>query len=598
MALLLSVNDLAKSYGSIPLFSGISLGIDDGERIGLIGPNGSGKSTLLKILAGQETPDAGTVAARRGARVGHLPQIDTFEPGATALSALDGALAASPLDDVERQVAVQTMLGQIAFPDPEQPVDSLSGGWRKRLAITRALIAEPDMLLLDEPTNHLDIEAILWLEKLLAAAPFGFVLVSHDRYFLENATTRIVELGRSYPDGYLSVTGAYSDFLIKKEEFLAAQATYEATLRTQMRREVDWLRRGPEARRTKAQYRIDEAGRMQQELADVRARNNADQAAGLGFAATGRRTRDLLVATGISKRLGDRTLFDEISVTLSPGAKLGLLGPNGSGKTTFIRVLSGDLAPDSGTVKRADALRTVVFDQERRSLDLNQSLRRALTGDNDTVRYAGQTVHVSSWAKRFLFLPEQLEAPVSRLSGGERARVLIAQLMLQPADLLILDEPTNDLDIAALDVLEDSLAEFPGAMVLVSHDRYLIDRLCTDLLALGPRGAYFFASLYQWEQSQRPAAPPKPAASGPRRPRSEVDPNKLTRAEERELARIEDMISSAEAALAAVHAQLSDPAVVSDYRKLQEVADQIAAQEAAIAALYERWENLESRSRP
>jgi ATP-binding cassette subfamily F protein uup len=596
MALLLSCNGLSKSYGARPLFEDISLGIQEGERIGLIGPNGAGKSTLMKIFAGDVDPDAGTVAARRNARVAYLPQEDVFPAGATPLSVLEDAMRGQGMDELERQVEIQMLMGQMGFSDPEQPVETLSGGWRKRTAIARELLRKPDLLLLDEPTNHLDLEAILWLEKLLAQASFGFVLISHDRYFLENATTRIIELSRAYPQGYLSVEGKYSDFLVARDEFLAAQATLEATLATQVKREVEWLRRGPQARTTKAQYRIDEAGRMMNQLADVRERNNTDQTARIDFAATGRKTREMLVATDIEKSLGGRTLFSHLSFTLAPGVKLGLLGPNGSGKTSLIKTLTGELEPDSGTIKRADRLRVVLFDQARRQLDLSQSLRTALAGENDTVNFGNSTVHVVSWAKRFLFRSEQLEVPISRLSGGERSRILIAQLMLQPADLLILDEPTNDLDIPSLEILEESLAEFPGAMVLVTHDRYLLDRLSSEILALdGSGGTRFFASLYQWEQAQTPAAPPKPAATGPRKPRSEDNPQRMTRAEQRELERMEEKILAAEEHLATLQGQLNDPAVVSDYKRLQQASDDIAAAEREVAALYARWEELEAK---
>lgn len=597
MALLLSCSGLSKSYGSRPLFENISLGVQEGERIGLIGPNGSGKSTLMKIFAGEVAADDGNVATRRNARVAYLPQEDSFPEGATPLSMMEAAMAGQGIDEIERQVEIAMLLGQMGFADQDQPLETMSGGWRKRTAIARELLRKPDLLLLDEPTNHLDLDAILWLEKLLAQASFGFVLITHDRYFLENATTRIIELNKAYPQGFLSVEGKYSDFLVAKDEFLSAQATLEATLVTKVKREVEWLRRGPQARTTKAQYRIDEAGRMMGQLADVKDRNNTDQTAKIDFVSTGRKTREMLVAKGISKTFGNKTLFADVDFTLSPGVKLGLLGPNGSGKTSLIKILTGEMQPDTGSIKRADKLRIVLFDQARKQLDLTQTLRTALAGESDTVKFGESTVHVVSWAKRFLFKSEQLEVPISRLSGGERSRILIAQLMLQPADLLILDEPTNDLDIPSLEVLEDSLNDFPGAMVLVTHDRYLLDRLSSEILALDGRGgSRFFASLYQWERAQTPEAPVKAAsAEKPRRPKSEENAQKMTRAEQRELDKMEEKILAAEESLTALQAQLNEPDVVSDYKRLHQVADEISASEAAIAALYERWEELEAK---
>jgi len=599
MALLLSCDTLSKPYASRALFDGISMGISDGERLGLIGPNGSGKSTLLKIFAGVDTPDLGVVSVRRNTRVAYLAQDDSFPAGSTVNDVLVDALKGQSLDDIEREVEIGIMLGQVGFDNGDALTDTLSGGWRKRLALARSLLTKPDLLLLDEPTNHLDIDGILWLEKLLKGAPFGFVLISHDRYFLENVTNRTIELNRAYPTGFLSVDGNYSTFLEKREELLAAQQTMEVTLKAKVAKEIDWLRRGPPARTTKAQYRIDEAGRMMQDLSDVKGRNNSGGAAGIDFAATGRKTQRLLVVDGASKSLGDKRLFSDLSFVMSPGMKLGLIGPNGSGKTSLIKTLCGEIAPDTGTIKPADRLNVVVFDQKRHEqLDLKQSLRQALAGDNDTVNFNGGTIHVASWSKRFLFRPEQLEVPISRLSGGEQARILIARLMLQPADLLVLDEPTNDLDIASLEVLEESLQDFPGAMILVTHDRYLIESVATEILSLDGRGGCrFFADYRQWERANISTAPvAKPREAGPPRPKP-VDnrPVRLTRPEQRELDKMEEAIMEAEGALESLQALLNDPAVVADYKRLHQATADIDAAQAKVSALYSRWEELEAK---
>jgi len=595
MALLLSCNSLSKSYGARPLFDDISFGIQDGERIGLIGPNGAGKSTLMKIFAGSVQPDKGSMAFRNNARVAYLPQEDVFPAGSTPMSVLQEAMAGQNLDEMERDVEIYTLLGQMGFEDFEQNVDTMSGGWRKRTAIARELVRKSDLILLDEPTNHLDLDAIMWLEKMLSQASFAFVLISHDRYFLENATNRVIELNRAYPQGFISVAGKYSDFLVAKDDFLSAQATLEATLATKVKREVEWLGKTAAARSTKAQYRIDEAGRMMGQLAEVRDRNTMNTAK-IEFSATGRRSKELLVFNDVSKTYGDRTLFSGVEFMLSPGVKLGLLGPNGSGKTTLIKIMTGEQETDTGTVKRADKLRIVVFDQARKQLDLTQSLRNALAGDSDTVKFGESNVHVVSWAKRFLFRPEQLEVPISRLSGGERSRILIAQLMLQPADLLILDEPTNDLDIPSLEILEDSLAEFPGAMVLVTHDRYLLDRLSSEILALdGKGGSRFYSSLYQWEQAQLPPPRVKPVKTEKTAKAPVASADKISRNELRELERIESVIMAAEDALGVLQVRLGDPAVTSDYKRLKKVSDDIALAEKEIAALYKRWEELEAK---
>ena len=406
-------------------------------------------------------------------------------------------------------------LGRVGFDGRDQVVDTLSGGWKKRLSLARALVQDAELLLIDEPTNHLDLEGVLWLERLLQDAQFAFVLISHDRVFLENVTNRVVELHPAYGEGYMSVNGTYSDFLIQREEYLAAQAHQESTLATQVKREIEWLRRGPQARTTKAQGRIQQAEKMIGDLAELKFRNAQNRSAGIDFSASGRQTRNLLVAKDVGIALGGRTLFQHLNLTLAPKLRLGLIGPNGSGKTTLIRLLTSQMTPDSGTIKAADGLRVVLFDQNRQQLDKNLSLRDALSPGGDTVIYRDNPMHVSGWAKKFLFKTEQLQTPVKFLSGGEQARILIARLMLQPADVLILDEPTNDLDIPTLEVLEDSLLSFPGALVLVTHDRYLLETVSTDLLALDGRGgSAHFASLDQWQAAQAP--PPAPVAARPK----------------------------------------------------------------------------------
>ncbi|HET6386732.1 MAG TPA: ABC-F family ATP-binding cassette domain-containing protein [Armatimonadota bacterium] len=606
MSILLSCQSLSKSYTGRPLFKEISFGIAERQRIGLIGPNGSGKSTLLKILAGVETPSSGVVSLRRGTRLGYIPQIDEFSPGLTAEKTLLHALQGRELDDHERELQVQITLGKTGIPDADQPVESLSGGWKKRLAIACELIRDPDLLLIDEPTNHLDLEGILWLEKLLRTAPFAYLVVSHDRYFLENVTDRVVELNRAYPDGFFGAEGAYSDFLVKREEFLHAQAHQEMALANRVRREVEWLRRGPQARTTKAQGRIKQAGQMIENLADLRIRNSQGKLTSIDFDATGRRTRELIVVRDLQKSLGGRTLFRKLSFALSPGMKLGLMGPNGSGKTTLLRLLTGALQPDAGLIKAADGLRVVFFDQSREQLDLNITLRAALAGDRDTVDYRRRTTHVSAWASRFLFASEQLNLSVSELSGGEQARILIARLMLQPADVLILDEPTNDLDIPSLEVLEESLLEFPGAVALVTHDRFMLDRVSTELLSLdGKGGARFFADYAQWQAAQTAAetaaagrqksAAPAPNTRSPSAARPLLASG-LTSKEQKELNAMEAKISAAEADMQGRMEAMSDPALAADYVRLHQLSEEVHAAQEKVEKLYARWEELEKRA--
>jgi ATP-binding cassette subfamily F protein uup len=606
--LLLSVQDLEKAYAAEPLFTGLSFGLFEGDHVGLVGPNGSGKSTLLRILAGREEPSAGTRTARQRLRIGYVPQDPVFAPETTVGTVLREALDASGKDAHEADARVAVALGKAGFADAAQTTGTLSGGWKKRLAVARELVRDPELLLLDEPTNHLDVDGILWLEALLQREPEAFLAVSHDRYFLEAVAGRLLELNRVFAGGALDVRGRYHTYLEKKDELLAGQAAYQESLRNRVRGELEWLSRKAKARTRKAQARIDEAERLQGELADLDSRSRS-AAVGVDFAATGRRTKRLLVAEGLTMSFGDRPIVRSLDLVLGPGMRLGLLGANGSGKTTLLRLLAGLETPDAGSVERAPHLRVVFFDQHRSRLDPAVSLRRTLAPAGDSVVFEGgspatrgQAIHVAGWAKRFLFRPEQLDTPVGRLSGGEQARVLIARLMLEPADLLLLDEPTNDLDIPTLEALEESLLEFAGALVLVTHDRYLLDRVSTQLLALdGAGGAVAYADYAQWEEGRRleaektalraAAARPRPAAPSPPSDR----PRRLGYLEQREWDDMEARILEAEARLEACHAAAADPAIVTDHEALASRLEALTEAQVAVERLYARWAELEAK---
>jgi ATP-binding cassette subfamily F protein uup len=404
----------------------------------------------------------------------------------------------------------------------------------------------------------------------------------------------MAEIDRVYPEGILRVEGGYSHFLETKEEFLLAQSSRQESLANKVRREVEWLRRGPKARTGKSRARTSEAGRLIRELSDLESRS-AKGVAQIDFTASERRTKRLVSAENISKELGGRTLFRDLSFTLTPGARLGLLGRNGAGKTTLLRLLAGELAPDAGRIERAPALRIVYFDQARERLDPTQTLRQGLGARGDTVIFRDRPMHVAGWAKRFLFDGGQLDRPIASLSGGEQARVLIARLMLQPADLLLLDEPTNDLDIPTLEVLEDSLTDFPGALVLVTHDRYLLDRVSTGVLGLdGQGGAQFYADYWQWEEAKRevvgaghalPKPPPKPAPAKKR----------LTYLEAREWEQMEPLILEAERELESIRAEMHSPEVVSDAPRLQVCCQKLQSAESRVQSLYARWADLEAK---
>ncbi len=594
---ILNAQLIGKRYGARVLFQDVSFVVSSDDRVGLVGPNGAGKSTLLAILAGMEDPDSGEVAVRKRARVSTVAQNSEFAAGSTVREVLQRALDASGVPENEHEQRLREMLGRTGFPDEDAEAATLSGGWRKRLAIAEGVIAEPDVLLLDEPTNHLDLQGIEWLEDLLAAVTSACVIVSHDRYFLEAVSNETVELNRVYAGGLLRVKGPYSRFLEERELYLEAQSRQQDSLRNRVKTEVEWLRRGPKARTTKSKARIDRAHEMIGELSGMNARMQR-AAVGIDFSATDRQTKRLVEFEEVGLRFHEREIVRKLNLVITAGTRIGLVGPNGSGKTSLLRLLTGELEPISGTIKRANALRVVYFSQAR-ELDTSMTLRRALAPEGDSVVHNGRVVHVASWAARFLFTGEQLNQPVERLSGGERARVLVARLMLQPADLLLLDEPTNDLDIPTLELLEENLLEYPGAMVLVTHDRYMLNRVSTTVLGLNGRGnAAQFADFAQWEEwmQQPDAVEPQVAAVPTTAAVAEAaQKKKLSYLEQREWSGLEDRIAAAEERAAMAEMTLANPAISVDAVSLQVALAEQAEAQAEVGALYARWEDLAQR---
>jgi ATP-binding cassette subfamily F protein uup len=619
---ILNAQSVTKQFGATPLFKDISITVEDGDRIGLIGPNGAGKSTLLAVLAGHIDPDSGEVAVRKRARAAYVPQDSRFAAGKTIRQVLEEALARAHVNESEREGRLRELTGRAGFADLSAEAASLSGGWRKRLAVTEAMVIEPEVMLLDEPTNHLDLAGIEWLEELLRNAPFAAVTVSHDRYFLESTSSQIIELNRVFAEGLFRVKGTFSRFLEEKQAYLESQAKQQESLRNQVRTEIEWLRRGPKARTTKSKARIDSANAMIGQLAAMDSRTVVNTA-GIDFEASMRKTKRLVefegVALDVPSEAGDsagtapRRLLSGLDFVLTAGMKVGLVGPNGSGKTTLLRLLRGELQPAQGTIKRAEALRMVYFSQMR-ELDEDLTLRRALAPEGDGLNYQGRTVHVASWAARFLFTGEQLNQPVRNLSGGERARVLIAKLMLEPADVLLLDEPTNDLDIPTLEILEESLLEFPGALILVTHDRYLLNRVSSTVLGLDGRGnAGRFADYAQWEdwlaeqdnddkgksgrradgssatqQTGSGVAAGSGSASGGRK--------KLSYLEAREFAGIEERVEASDARLAAARDHVEQPDVATNASALQDALAELDAAQEENDGLYARWAELTEKA--
>lgn len=598
---ILNAQSVTKQFGATPLFRNISFTVEDSDRIGLIGPNGAGKSTLLALLAGQVEPDEGELAVRKRARTAYVPQDSRFEPGLSVRDVLERAMIAAHVLETDREGRLRELAGRTGFERLDADAASLSGGWRKRLAIAEALVGEPDVLLLDEPTNHLDLAGIEWLEELLNAASFAVVTVSHDRYFLESTCTQIIELNRVFAEGLLRVRGNFSRFLEEKQGYLESQNRQMESLRNRVRTEIEWLRRGPKARTTKSKSRIDTANAMIGQLGEMQSRT-AQSSAGIDFAASQRKTKRLVEFENVACEIGGR-LFSGLNFALIAGSKVGLVGPNGSGKTTLLRLLRGEIEPAEGSIRRADALRLVYFSQMR-EIDDSLTLRRALAPEGDSVIHNGRPVHVASWAARFLFSGEQLNQPVRNLSGGERARVLIARLMLQPADVLLLDEPTNDLDIPTLEILEDNLLEFPGALILVTHDRYLLNRVASTVVGLDGLGHIGqFADFGQWEQwiADQQSVPEKTPAETTTPAASSVSPpagakKKLSYMEAREFAAIEQRVEQSDARLAAARAKLELQEIVTDATALQEALAEVTAAELENETLYARWAELTEKA--
>tara|TARA_R110000737_G_scaffold2923_9_gene9142 strand:+ start:74550 stop:76364 length:1815 start_codon:yes stop_codon:yes gene_type:complete len=600
MSNLLTARNLMKAYPANTLFEGVSINVEEGERIGLIGPNGSGKTTLLKVLAGLEPADDGEIIRKRALRAVYVQQDDRFSGDATPLSVVVDGLDEHDDSGMDPTTRAEITLSKLGFTNIDQSVASLSGGWRKRLSLARALAQEPELLMLDEPTNHLDLEGVVWLERFVKQVSIAIIFVTHDRRFLENTATRIVELSKAYPGGAFEAIGNYTEFVKRKEAFLDAQRAAQTSIATRVRQDTAWLNQGIQGRQTRNKTQVGAAASRREELKDTIDRNQAtSKTAAFAFQSTDRKTTKLLTLNSVSKSMGEKRLFESLSLTLTPGQRIGLLGVNGSGKTTLMRLMSGDLLPDSGSVKRADNLQVVTFSQHREALDQSQTLQEALCPYGETVQYNGQSVHVSGWARRFLFDPDQLSTRISNLSGGEQARVLIANLTLLKADVLLLDEPTNDLDIPSLEVLEQSLMSFSGAIVLVTHDRFLLERISTEYLALNDRGdAKWFASIEQWnaatmKEKPSPVETTKPSPSTTKTP-SQPKPGKLSYKFQLEYEGMEEAILDAEASLERLEAEAADPTLTTDHKRAATVYSKLKDGQARVAELYAWWSELEA----
>ncbi|MFO1328251.1 MAG: ATP-binding cassette domain-containing protein [Rubrivivax sp.] len=625
---LLTLTAAHLAYGHLPLLAGADFALEAGERVALIGRNGAGKSSLLKILAGQDKPDDGLLQLQGGLRRVYVAQEPWFEPGARVFDVVAEGVAEAralraryeahaPGEDLDAlQTRIEALGGwtweqrveqalQRLHLDAGAVVDALSGGTRKRVALARALAAAPDVLLLDEPTNHLDIDAIEWLQDLLNDWRGALVLVSHDRAFIDAVATRIVELDRgrlrSYP-------GAFAAFQAAKERELEAEALAAARADKLLAQEEVWVRKGVEARRTRSVGRVarlvklrEQRAARREQLGQVRLELDAGLPPG----------KIVAELQDVSMRFGDRPLIDRFSATLLRGDKVGLIGPNGCGKTTLLKLVLGELQPSSGTVRRGTRLQVAYFDQMRAALDLEATLADTISPGSEWIEIGGRRTHVMSYLGDFLFAPERANAPVRTLSGGERNRVLLARLFALPANVLVLDEPTNDLDIDTLDLLEELLQGYAGTVFLVSHDRRFLDNVVTSTIAWEGDPAFggrpglwreYEGGYEDWRTQReraRVAAPPAPAATAaavPSPERAAAPRTKLSYKEQRELDALPARIEALEAEQKALAERLaSSELYVTEPLRVPELQARHEAIEAELMEALERWEALASR---
>jgi ATP-binding cassette subfamily F protein uup len=644
---LLHAADLRLAYGSRAIFDGLTLTLDEGERVGLVGVNGSGKSSLMRILARAAEPDRGEVQLRRGALVTYLPQEPSFPPGATVASelevarvplrtALDAHAALSARLAAERDEAAhgrllaelsaladriehlggwdtaheaRRLLDRLGVKEWDRPVDELSGGTRKRVAIARALLTHPDLLLLDEPTNHLDADTVDWLEEELDALSGALLLVTHDRYFLDDLVDRVVEITPGA--GVTSYPGNYEAYLEQKLAAEELSAVAEHKRSRWIAQEVAWLRRGVEARRTKSKARIQRARELMRERGFQRPR-----AAELRLSATPRLSHTVLEARGVAKRFDGRTILEGVEFTLQRGERVGIVGPNGAGKTTFLRVLLGELAPDEGEVVVGKRTKAAYYDQQRARLDPEQTLYEAAGGGppgalgEDFVELSGGRVALRDYLEDLLFPVAMQRMQVKALSGGERNRLLLARLFLEGANVLVLDEPTNDLDLVTLNVLERLLLDFDGSVLLVTHDRYFLDKVATAILAVEgdgrviryPGNYEMYRTLKEQAEAARAQAPasraerrPPQATGGAARTEAPAAKRKLSYREQREWDGMEVAILAAEERKAALEATLADPATYQrDGASVPRLRADLDAASTEVERLYARWQELEA----
>jgi ABC transport system ATP-binding/permease protein len=634
---LVALDHVSLAFGHAPLLDQIALQIEPGERVSIIGRNGTGKSTLLRIIGGEQPPDDGRAWVSPGVRVASLaqdvplssrrPVFDVVADGlgdigdlvalyhhtAVAVAEQDTPALLEKLGRLQHELEerdgwrveqrVELVLSRLNLP-ADAIVETLSGGWRRRVLLARALVAEPDLLLLDEPTNHLDLDTIIWLETFLIEYSGTIVFVTHDRAFLQRVATRIVEIDRGH---LASWPGDYANFLRRKEEWLANEAVREVEFDKRLAIEEAWLRQGIKARRTRNEGRVRDLVAMRLERAERRSRPGAVR---LQIARAARSGQLVFEIDHVSKALGSTTVVRDFSARVMRGDRVGLIGPNGAGKTTLLRLLLGDLQPDQGEVRRGANVAVAYYDQQREQLDPERTVFETVGEGNDTVTVNGQSRHVNAYLQDFLFPPERAQSPVKALSGGERNRLLLARVLTRPANVLVLDEPTNDLDLETLELLEAQLVEWPGTILLVSHDRTFLDNIVTSTFVFQPDGRVreYVGGYDDWLRQRDaetradalgPAA--KSVAARPGAPAQETGPATSKKLSYRERTELEALPARIEA-LEAEQRELSRAVTEPDFYResaatIAGTLERLGQIERDLTESYARWDALDSRPR-
>ena len=590
---LVTVSEISKTLGTKTLFEDLSFGVNEKERIGLIGTNGAGKSTLLKILSKIIDPDMGEVKYRNNIVVSYVPQEEVFDKDLTVEEVvLQEIETQKGFSKEERNTKAQIQLSLCGFDDLNQKTQKLSGGWCKRLSLTKAFSREPDLLILDEPTNHLDWDGIFWLESYLKNNFSSYIIVSHDRDLINNLTNRTIEISRAFEGGFLAHSLPYYKFLKQKEELLKTQKRMQKSMQNIAQREDEWLKTGVKARTTKNQGRIKEAHKIFDELDELKERNrHILKRSNITIQDSKRKTKKLIEVKKLDVGYLGLTLIKDLNFVLGPKTTLGLVGHNGSGKTTLIRNL---ITPNRKEVKHAKNIKIVHFSQERDNLPDNSNLMDFLGGGSKYVIFKDRNTHVAAYASQFLFDSEKMTVKISELSGGERARLGLAKLLLKPCDILILDEPTNDLDVETIEVLERIIENFNGLCILVSHDRRFLKKLCDKYLYINGNGDWtFYASLKQCLDRLKNSSPKAKESFEQSHKTKEVKTKrKLSYLDKKFLDQVEELISKEEKKLEEAHRNLKQASEEMNSEKIKSLSIDIAYAQKQISDLYRQWDDL------